>query len=83
MDERELENIYGGQHPDAVQEFLKPGELTVEELDNVMMHPNRQAAVEKQLENEGLFREKSVESEMMFQELYQQKTVEKPQSRQL
>lgn len=83
MDERELENIYGGQHPDAVQEFLKPGELTVEDLDNVMMHPNRQAAVEKQLENEGLFREKSVESEMMFQELYQQKPVEKPQSRQL
>jgi hypothetical protein len=83
MDERELENIYGGQHPDAVQEFLKPGELTVEDLDNVIMHPNRQAAVEKQLENEGLFREKSAEAEMMFQELYQQKPVEKPQSRQL
>lgn len=83
MDEREFDNIYGGQHPDAVQEFLKPGELTAEDLDNVMMHPNRQASVEKQFENSDLYSEKAIESEMMFQELYQQKPVEKPQSRQL
>lgn len=82
MNEKDLSGIYGGQHPDAVQEFLKPGELTEDDLENVIMHPNRQASVEKQMEHKELFSEAAIETEMMFQELYQQEFVEKPRSRQ-
>ncbi len=83
MEEREFDNIYGGAHPDAVQKFPKPGELTEDDLENVIMHPNREASVEYQLQHPELYRESAVEKEMMFKELSEQYSGAEQQSRQL
>lgn len=76
MNQEELESILGGAPRAAVQEFQKPGELSEEELIGVLAGGERQVMVEKQLENEGLFRPAAVEAEKdaMFQELEQQRT---------
>lgn len=70
--EKEFEQFLGGAPKEVVQEFKKPGELSEEELMGVLAgNPNREVAVDTQLQNEGLFRTSAVESEKaaMFREL--------------
>ena len=71
MEYKEFDDIYGGQHPDAVQEFPIPGQLTEEELMGVISFPERDVAVDYQFQQEENFRPKSVEKEKeaMFTEL--------------
>ena len=77
--EQEFEQYLGGAPREAVEEFKKPGELSEDELMNVLAgNPNREVVVEAQMQNEDLFRKSSVESEKaaMFQELGEQAQAE-------
>lgn len=78
--EKEFEQFLGGAPKEAVQEFAKPGELSEDELMNVLAGgPNREVVVASQMQNEALFRQSAVEGEKaaMFQELDEQ-SEEKP-----
>lgn len=73
--EREFDQYLGGAPREAVQEFKKPGELSEEELMNVLAGvSNRSVAVDMQMQSEDIFRRTAVENEKaaMFQELEQQ-----------
>ena len=77
--EKEFEQYLGGAPREVVQEFKKPGELSEDDLMNVLAgNPNREVVVEAQMQNEDLFRQSSVESEKaaMFQELGEQAQTE-------
>jgi hypothetical protein len=73
--EREFDQYLGGAPREAVQEFKKPGELSEDDLMDVLAGvSNRSVAVDMQLQNEDLFRRTAVDNEKaaMFQELDQQ-----------
>ena len=79
MEERELDQILGGAPREVVEEFPKPGELSEDDLMNVLAGgPNREVMVNAQLQHEELFRPTAVENEMnaMLQELGQQEQVQ-------
>ena len=70
--EREFDQYLGGAPREAVQEFKKPGELSEDDLMDVLAGvSNRSVAVDMQLQNEDLFRRTAVDNEKaaMFQEL--------------
>lgn len=65
LKEKELEEILGGAPKETVNDFLKPGELDENNLDNVIAGlKTRDLAVEKNIENKELFRESSVNAEL-------------------
>ena len=73
--EREFDQYLGGAPREAVQEFKKLGELSEDDLMDVLAGvSNRSVAVDMQLQNEDLFRRTAVDNEKaaMFQELDQQ-----------
>lgn len=73
--EKEFEQFLGGAPREAVQEFKKPGELSEDDLMDVLAGvSNRSVAVDMQMQNEDLFRRSAVDNEKaaMFQELEQQ-----------
>ena len=73
--EKEFEQFLVGAPREAVQEFKKPGELSEDDLMDVLAGvSNRSVAVDMQMQNEDLFRRSAVDNEKaaMFQELEQQ-----------
>ena len=73
--EKEFEQFLGGAPREAVQEFKKQGELSEDDLMDVLAGvSNRSVAVDVQMQNEDLFRRSAVDNEKaaMFQELEQQ-----------
>lgn len=76
--EKEFEQFLGGAPKEMVKEFAKPGELSEDELMDVLAGvPDRNVSADMQLQNEDVFRRSVVDNEKaaMFQELDQQSQV--------
>ena len=78
LKEQELEQVLGGANPAVIDEnnnvFRSNGELSEEQLEGVYAGPNREAMINKAVENKEVFRERSVEEiEKEKQELIRQR----------